>query len=165
MTGSKSFTWDELLSFSCISADTENKNTSASQEPIGKGAGKRFAPYSSGDHRVARAGGDPGRSPAPSGSVRGFLQPGLVNLPERPETAQPPEEPQLLRPHLGPATPSPGSAPAAGHRERWGPGGGGRSPSPKELTGLSASSRPRLLHPPHYLHFITAGAAARGGGR
>lgn len=40
---------------------------------------------------------------------------------------------------------------------------GRRSLSAKELTGLSAFSRPRLLHPPHYLHFITAGAAARGG--
>lgn len=118
------------------------------------------------------AGGHPGRPPAQAGPARGLLQAGSDNLQGRAETARSPEEPELLSPQPGPAASSPGA-----RRGCTGRGGGvcagrgppaavgarpgRRPPSAKELTGLSASSRPRLLHPPHYLHFITAGAAAR----
>lgn len=120
---------------------------------------------------MAGAGGDPGRSPAQAGSARGSIQSVLDNLQERPAPPSPWRNLNSSRlssdPSPLPRVPPRGYGLCAGRRSpgEVGTQPGRRSPSAKELTGLSASSRPRLLHPSHYLHFITAGAAGREGWR
>lgn len=105
------------------------------------------------------------------GSARGSIQSVLGNLQERPT---PPSPWRNLNSSCLSSDPSPlprvpprGYGLCAGRRSQGevGTQPGRRSPSAKELTGLSASSRPRLLHPSHYLHFITAGASGRVGWR